>query len=187
MILTSTWALDRVKSCRSLRHSKHCSGNPRLRSCKVSTEHCILEGRSHLLQNPQKDPKIIAKQSQAHEGAAAAAAATAAARSHSSLPETSTESRPDRIKKGTRREFLNSSFGLLGGTMMGSLPSKEASAFPSPSLEMLQESAATSSARCGGEAGISALRNPAIYRHVRCFSLITEAIRFSDLYMQEEV
>lgn len=67
--------------------------------------------------------------------------------------------------KNSRRHFLGSALGSFGGTVVSAVISKEAAAFPSPSLEMLQESAATSTTRCGGEAGISALRDPAIYRY----------------------
>lgn len=60
----------------------------------------------------------------------------------------------------SRRMALISTFGHVGATL---LPGRQAAAFPSPSLEALQESVASSS-RCGGDTGISALRNPAIYR-----------------------
>ena len=60
----------------------------------------------------------------------------------------------------SRRMALISTFGHVGATL---LPGRQAAAFPSPSLEALQESVASSS-RYGGDTGISALRNPAIYR-----------------------
>lgn len=61
----------------------------------------------------------------------------------------------------SRRHAILSALGHIAGAHM--ISRKEAVAFPSPNLETLQESAATSS-RCGGDVGISALRNPAIYR-----------------------
>ena len=69
----------------------------------------------------------------------------------------------------SRRRTLISTLGLLGAN---SLPEKQAGAFPSPSLEILQESVASSS-RSGGDIGISALRNPAIYRSVIYCLLVT--------------
>ena len=66
----------------------------------------------------------------------------------------------------TRRVALLSALGHATAGVAGTLYPKKADAFPSPSLESLQESAATASSRCSGESGISALRNPAIYRSV---------------------
>ena len=63
----------------------------------------------------------------------------------------------------TRRVSIIAALTQTLGAFLAPLSSKEADAFPSPNLETLQESVATSS-RCGGETGISALRNPAIYR-----------------------
>ena len=60
----------------------------------------------------------------------------------------------------SRRVALLLTLGHVGASC---LPGKPAAAFPTPSLETLQHSAASSS-RCGGDTGISALRNPAIYR-----------------------
>lgn len=62
----------------------------------------------------------------------------------------------------SRRVALISALSHVGAAMLNQT---EAAAFPSPSLETLQESVASSS-RTGGDTGISALRNPAIYKSV---------------------
>ena len=64
----------------------------------------------------------------------------------------------------SRRAWLLTAAGIAGGALASSSGSGQADAFPSQGLETLQESAATSSTRAGQESGISALRNPAIYR-----------------------
>ena len=63
----------------------------------------------------------------------------------------------------TRRGWLAA---CLTGLSSAGLHVSSAKAFPSPELEGLQESCATSSTRLGQKAGISALRDPAIYRYV---------------------
>ena len=64
----------------------------------------------------------------------------------------------------SRRAWLLTATGTAGGALASSSGSGQADALPSQGLETLQESAATSSTRAGQESGISALRNPAIYR-----------------------
>ena len=82
-----------------------------------------------------------------------------------SIPEEDAEDEDNIPEQGspTRRGWLAA---CLTGLSSAGLHVSSANAFPSPELEGLQESCATSSTRLGQKAGISALRDPAIYRYV---------------------